>query len=106
MALGMLMILFIILIVTAIVIQVLLYLDKNGSSHNIFVINMLLALFLSYLAFTSLPTNFTGLRILAVVWGALSVLAMFVRLKKGQFIFISKIMLSIAIVGNLVQLFL
>lgn len=105
MALGVLLILFIVFIITAVIIQILLYKSKNKSKNTIYIINMLFALIMSYLAFTSLPTNYTEQRVLATVWGVISILALIIKLSKEKFIVVSKIMLTIAILGSLVQLF-
>lgn len=106
MALGILMIIFIVLIITAVIIQILLYRQKGDSKNNIFIINMLLGLLLSYLAYTSLPSNFIEQKILAIAWGIISVLALVVKLSSRKFIVASKVMLTVAILGSLVQLLL
>ncbi|MDV6377163.1 hypothetical protein ORD22_02660 [Sporosarcina sp. GW1-11] len=106
MALGILMIVFIVLLVTAVIIQILLYRSKNESNNYVFFMNMLFGVLLSYMAFSALPMNFTGQRVLAIAWGVVAVLAVVVKLTSGKFIMISKIMLSVAIIGGLVQLFL
>lgn len=103
MALGILMIFFIFLIFSAITIQILLYIQKNESKNAIFIINMLFGVFLSFLAFTALPMNYTEQRVIAIAWGVIAVLAMVVKFKNTT---ASKVMFSIAIVGSLVQLFL
>lgn len=104
MVLGILKILFIILILAAIITQILLYRRKSRFGNSIFIINMLLGIILSYLAFTALPTNFTGQRIIAIAWGVIAVLAVVLKLTNEKLITASKILLSIAIIGGLVQL--
>ncbi|MDT2768201.1 hypothetical protein P7G58_04900 [Globicatella sulfidifaciens] len=104
MALGILGILNIVLITVAVIIQALLYKNKNESKNNIFIINMLLGILLSWIVYTSLPTNFTEQRILAISLGLISVSAVVVKLKTEKFIVASKVMLSISIVGGLFQL--
>lgn len=108
MALGFLMILFVALTITAIVVQILLYTINLESKYNyfIFIVNMLLGVLLSVLAFTAFPSNFTGLKILAAIWGILAVLAMIMMLTRKQFIMISKLLLTISIIGSLIQMFL
>lgn len=106
MALGMLMIVFIALFIIAGLIQILLYRHGKETKNGIFIVNMLLGILLSYLAFTALPTNFTGQRVVAIVWGVIAVVAVVMKLSSGRFIMVSKILLTVAIVGSLVQLFL
>ncbi|WP_210469940.1 hypothetical protein [Sporosarcina sp. 6E9] len=104
MALGVLSIGFIILLITAIIIQILLYRRKSETGNSIFIINMLLGILLAYLAFTALPTNDTGQRALAIVWGVLAVFAVVLKLTIPKFMTKSKILLSIAIIVGLVKL--
>lgn len=104
MALGVLEILFIILIITAATTQILLYRRKSGSGNSIFIINMLLGILVSYLAFTALSTSYTGQRVLAITWGFIAVLAVVLKLTNQKLITVSKVLLSISIIGGLVQL--
>lgn len=106
MALGILFIIFIVLAVAAVVIQILLYKRGNETNNGIFIINMLLGVLLSYMAFSSLPTNFTGQRTLAIVWGVIAVVAIVLKLTSSKFIMVSKVLLTVSIVGSLFQLFL
>lgn len=105
MALGVLMILFIVLIIVAITIQILLYIGENKSKNSIFIINMIFGILLSYLVFTSLPINYSSQRILAITLGVISILAMVIKLKSQKYILVSRVMLSVAIISSLVQLF-
>lgn len=106
MALGILRLLYIVMLVIVLVIQSLLYKNKDETSNNIFIVNMLFAILLSYLAYTSLPTNFTGQRILAIALGIISVLAVVLKLNTEKNIIVSKVILSISIVGSFLLLFL
>lgn len=105
MALGVLMIFYVVLIGIAAVLQFFLYRNKDKSKNIIFIINMLFGLFLSYLVYSSLPMNYTGQKILAIALGAISVLALALKLKDEKYILISKIMFSVSIVGGLLKLF-
>ena len=105
MALGILAILFIAIMIVAIIIQFLLYKNNNQSKNTIFIINVLFELGLSALVFSSLPSNYTGQRIVAGSFGVLAILAVLVKSKSSNLI-ISKLMLSVAIIGSLVQLFI
>lgn len=105
MALGVLMVTFIVLFIIAVVLQILLYRRQNKSNNGIFIINMLFGIVLSYLAFTSFPSNYTGQRSLALVFGLVAVLALVLKFTNRKFIFVSKVMLTVTIIGTLVQLF-
>lgn len=104
MALGILEIMYIGLIILAIGIQVVLY--KSKTNNSIIIINMLFGLLLSYLAFTSFPTNFTIQRTLAIVMGIVAVLAVVMKFRSEELVFLSKIAFSISIVVSLALLFL
>ena len=105
MALGILNILYMILIIIAVVVQVLLYKDKDESKNSIYIINMLFGIILAYLAYTSLPTNFTSQKIIALVFGIIPILAVILKSRDKSFITISKVMLSLSIIVGIVQLF-
>ena len=105
MALGILSIFFGVLVVVAIVLQFLLYKNKEGSKSNniIFIINMIFVIFLSYIAYTALPINFTGQKIIALVWSIIAIIGIIVKLKTKQAEMVSKLILTVATVGALVQ---
>lgn len=105
-ALGILAIIFLILISAAIVLQVLLYREKSESKLGIFIANMALALILAVIAFTSFPSNFVARKVIAVLFGALSIIALLVKTKFKQSNQASKIMLSIAVIAGCLQLFI
>ncbi len=104
MALGTLMIFNIVLVITAVILQVLLY--KNKETNTIFIINMLFGVLLAYMAYTSFPTNFTMQRILVIGLGILSILGILLKFNSEKFIVVSKVMLSVSIFGSLVLMFL
>ena len=106
MALGLLKVLYIVLVVIAVIIQLLLYRNKNELKNGVFIINMLFGIILSYMIFSSLPTNFTNQRILAIVWGLIATTAVILKLKSEKLIMASKIMLSVSIIGGFFQLFI
>lgn len=108
MALGSLMILFIVLVILAVILQILLYKNNNRSknSNMLFIINTIFSLFLSFMAFSALPSNFTGQKSLALAWGALGLLALILKFTSKTPTIISKLMLTISILGALVQSFL
>lgn len=104
MALAISKILFIIVIIAAVFTQFFLYRRKNQSGHSLFIINMLVGIVLSYLAFTALPANYTGQKVLAIAWGVIAVVAVVLKVTNEKFITLSKILLSIAIIGGVIQL--
>lgn len=105
MALGVLMVTYIVLLIIAAVLQILLYRRQNKTNNGIFLVNMLLGIILAYLAFTSFPSNYTGQRSIALVFGIVAVLALILKFTNRKFIFVSKIMLTVTIIGTLVLLF-
>ncbi|ARF16954.1 hypothetical protein [Sporosarcina ureae] len=104
MALGILEIMYIVLVILAVGIQVILY--KSKSNNSIIIINMLFGLLLSYLAFTSFPTNFTLQKTLAIVMGIVAILAVIIKFRSEELVILSKISLSISIAVSLALLFL
>lgn len=106
MALGVLWILFIALAVIAIILQFLLY-KKDGTRQNtIFIGNAILGFILSYMAYTSLPMNVTGQRNVAIGLAVVIVVALLLKFVINRYENASKLMLSVAIVGSFIQLFL
>lgn len=103
MALGLLAVLFGVLLALAVILQLLLY---KRDDNYIFLLNMVFGIIVSYLAFTGLPTNFTGSRIIALLWGLLAILAMVLRRKETLPITRGKRVINLAIVGGLIQLIL
>lgn len=108
MALGILSIIFIVLGVGAIIGQVLLYkgTGKDNSDEWIFILNLFLAVVISYLNYSALPDNFLGQRAIALLWGILAVIAFPLKIKFPKLLNVSKALLTISIIGGLIQLFL
>ena len=102
MALGILKIVFIVLIILVVVGQFLLY--RSHGKRGAIIGNTVLGVIVSYMTFTSLPSNYTVQRGLALVWGIIALIAIMLDLRsKGTFL-VSKIMLTISVVGGIVQL--
>ena len=106
MALGIYSIIAIVFIITALIIQILLYRTKNEADNGIFIINMVFGVVFSYITFASLPSNFIGQKVLTVIWAIIAVAGLLLKLKDKKFMMISKLMLSVAIIASLVQLFM
>lgn len=100
MALGILLIMNIIIVLGVIIAQFFLYQDR--SSMKFFMINMALGILLSFLAFTSIPTNFTAWRMLSLGLGILPLIAFYLHKQEKNDI-IARVLLSVAIFGNLAQ---
>lgn len=103
MALGVLGVFNLLIVMGVLIAQFFLY--KDQSNMKFFVINMLLGILISFLAFTALPSNYTGQRLLTLVFGALAVVAYFVH-SKSENKLLSKLLLSVSIIGNIIQLFM
>lgn len=101
MALGVLLIMNIIIVLGVIIAQFFLY--KDRASNKFFIINIALAILVALLVFTSLPTNFTAQRMFALALGALSLVGYYLQ-TQGKNDLLSRILVSVAIFGNLVQL--
>lgn len=100
MALGVLLIINIIIVLGVIIAQFFLY--KDRSSTKFFIINTVLGVLLSLLVFTSLPTNFTAQRMLALTLGVLSLAGLYLKTQDKND-FLARVLLSVAIFGNLIQ---
>lgn len=100
MALGYLAILYSLLIVLALVFQFLFYsrLDKFS-----YLVNMIYSLSLTYLVYSSQPSNYMVSKSVAIFFGLLSVVSFIIRDKKSK---LSRLLMSLSILAGLVQLFL
>ena len=107
MALGSLMIIFIILGIAAVLGQILLYKGIKKDRYNgwVFYFNMLLGIIISYLNYSSLPNNDFVPRGIALIWGFLAVIALPIKLKFPKLSNLSKALLTLSIGGGLIQLF-
>lgn len=104
MALGILMIFNIVLLIVAIGLQVLLY--KNKATNTIFIINILFGILLAYIAYTSFPTNYTMQRTIAIGLGLASILGVILKFKNEKNAIMSKVMITVSIIGSLLLIFL
>lgn len=104
MALGYLSILLFVLILITIILQISLYKVRDYSSNTIYVLNTIFSFALSYLNFTSLPTNYTSLRIVSLIWAVFGILGLIFKLKDHNVSKASKYFLSIAVIGGMIQL--
>lgn len=100
---AVLLMMYIVLFILAIFFQYLLY--RSDAPNNVYLMNMSLAIFLTFIAFTSFPSNYIGRKLLAVIFGLSGASALFVKSKTNQAL-IPKLMLSISILGSFILLFI
>ena len=96
-------ILFGVLIVAVMIGQFLLY-RKSDPPTPVLIYNGLLGVLLSWLIFTSLPTNYDGQQLISLVWGLIALIGLAIRFAGAKYAMISKVLLTIAAVGGLIQL--
>ena len=108
MALGLLAIIFIVLGALSLLFQILLYKGNDNTKNYslIFMLNVFLGVVLSFLVYSSLPSNFIGEKIIAAALGLLAIFAIGVRVKIEKHSMVSKTMLTISIIGGLIQLYI
>ena len=92
-----------ILLILSLYITFLLY--KNTNNNGIFIFNVVIGITLSFLIFTSLPTNYTTQKYLSLIWGALAVLAIIIKSINIKNLTVSKVMLTVSLFGGLIHLF-
>lgn len=97
------MMMFIAIVIAAVILQILLYRGKPENS-TIFILNLVLILVILFITFTGLPNNFGIQRIIAVAWSVLGVIALLLKSKGPNSIATSKLLLTIAMVGGLIQM--
>lgn len=106
MALGILSIIYGIIILTALIVQVLLYKVKNNRQSTIIIINGIVVFVIFFFIYTSLPTNFILEKIISFIWPIMALVGFFMGLKFNKYKRIRQVLLSISIIGSLVQLFI
>lgn len=80
------------------------FLYKNPTDNKMFLLNILLALVISLISFSSLPSNYLLQRIIALAIGALSFVALMLRHTDEKNITLSNILLTLSIVGGAIYL--
>lgn len=108
MALGILAIIYIVLGGLTLLFQILLYRGNDNTKNYsvIFMLNVFLGVVLSFLVYSSLPSNFIIEKVISAALGLIAVISIGVRVKTEKPSIISKIMLTISIVGGLIQLYI
>ncbi len=100
---GELAIIYAVLIGGALVLQFLLY-KGTGNNNLIFILNMLLVIIISAMLFSSQPSNYVMQKVISAAWGVIALLAFFLKSKGESSLGTSKLMLTIALVGAVVQM--
>lgn len=104
MALGLLMIMFIVIGVLGLLSVVLLFTVKDPRKNNsVFWFTVILGIVISYIATTSLPANFNIPRIFAASMGVLAVIG--IVLKVMHKTIAAKIMVTASVLLGMIQLF-
>ena len=109
MALGLLMILFIVMSVISVVGLSLLYLMKNpGARQVIFYIMAVWGMIIAVISATSLPTNYTLERLITWAIGFLSVAAsvVHIRSEEDKARMAARLLVTISVAGGIIKLFL
>lgn len=106
MALGILKIIYFILAGAGLASLILLYMDQSKKVSLIFALNVLLGLIFSWMIFSSYPANYPMQRGISLIWGALALLALVLRItKKENTLLLSKIIMTISLAGAIIHMF-
>lgn len=100
---GELQIIFIVLVIIVAIGQGVLYFKKDRN-NGVFIFNIILALIIAYMGYTSFPSNFSTEKMLSIILGLLGLISLIPYYMKK--ILISKIILSVSLIGGLFYLFL
>lgn len=107
MALGILLILFIVISVVSIGGLLLLYLVKNPKIKNAtFYIMSVWGMAVAVLSATSYPSNFILHRLIAWAFGFLSLIGLILHLKAPRFVTAAYVLITVSVAGGVLKLFL
>lgn len=101
---GALLVIYIVLLSVTSIAQFLLYRNKSHDKKSIYLVNLAVALFLTAMAFTSLPSNYIVRRGISIGAGIVSLVAIVLIYKDDKFAKSSRLMLTLSITTNLIQL--
>lgn len=101
---GELLIFLVISYIVGLVLQFFLYKkNSNGDTKSIiYLLNVLYAMGLSYLAYTSLPSNYTLQKNITLIFGLLSVVSFIFKNRKIGRIAVNNMMITLSILGSIV----
>ena len=79
-----LLIIFVSIFIIGFILQFLLFQTRNSrkNHHIIMTVSLIFVLIVSYIAFTSQPENYTTKRMIATLWPALAIIAVFLDFRK------------------------
>lgn len=103
--LEVLLIIFGILLVMAILLQFLLYSSRYGKNKIVYLGNVILAIIVAAMSYTSFPENYSVARFIALILGLLSLLGLVLRYKDEKEETMSKILVSISLILGIIYLF-
>lgn len=100
-----LLIIFTALLISAFILQILMYSSTSESKKQqvILAINVTFVFLLSFFAFSSLPSNYTIEKSIAIVWPFIAVFAVLLKFKNASSPLNPKLILTIAMLGALIQ---
>lgn len=106
MALGILAILYLVIIIAVLGFQILLYKPNTKEENKVvyFGLNIILVFVLSYIVYSALPSNYTIQKVLPLLWTGLAVIAFMIKINTHKATMLAKILLTLGLAGNLVQL--
>lgn len=93
--------------IVAAILQCLLYFEKDTEKVGIYFANMLYAMMLMGIAYTSLPSNYESRQVMVLVVGLLSVFAVVLKttdVEKTAYTELARMLLTLSIAGNIIQL--
>ena len=103
---GELAIIFAVLIGGALVLQFLLYKGGKGTNNTIFLLNLALVVIIGLLNYSSQPSNYVLQKVISLTWIVIGAMAFFLKSKGKESLATSKILLTIALVGAIIQMIL
>lgn len=106
MAMSLLYILFIILVSVSLLSIILLYKLKSEKSQSfVFYFLCVWSLLITFINFTSLPSNYTVSKVLSSLWGLLTLISVFVKIKYTHKNNLSNLLVSASTFLGLLDLF-
>ena len=91
----------------ALVLQFLLYKGGNkGTNNTIFLLNLALVVIIGLINYSSQPSNYVLQKVISIAWIVLGALAFFLKSKGKESVGTSKILLTIALIGGIIQMIL
>lgn len=97
---------FIFLLVITFVLQFILFTTKDNTKKHrrTLIANLLLVFALSFLAFSSLPSNYVIQKAVVIIWPILSLASVAIEFKSDKPSNVSDMMMTVAIIGAIIQM--